>query len=366
MNLPQTHRTLLLTSRDQPPTITQQPTPQPTPGSITLRVLASGVVSYSSDVFTGRRPYPFPTPLIPGVSCIARVAATGPDTTSLKPNDLVFLDPTIHARDNPAYAMLIGLHAGYNDVSPQLMEGEWRNGTWAEYVRVPLENVCKLNEGRLLGELGYTVEQLDLISALVVPYGGLDDIGLKAGETIVIAPATGNFGGAAVTVALAMGARVVAMGRDAAKLEKLRERDPGRIQTVAVSGDVKKDTEAIKAAYGGEVDAYFDISPPQATQSTHFKSCIMALRHSGRVSLMGGVYGDVGLPLAWIMHNNITVRGTWMFTREQRERFVKMLEGGLLQLKDWEVKRFALEEWKEAWEFAEREGGTGKMAVFCP
>jgi NADPH:quinone reductase-like Zn-dependent oxidoreductase len=54
-----------------------------------------------------------------------------------------------------------------------------------------------------------------------VPYGGLRDIDLKPGETIIIAPAAGSFGGAAVKLALAMGALVIAVGRNPEALKKL-------------------------------------------------------------------------------------------------------------------------------------------------
>lgn len=93
------------------------------------------------------------------------------------------------------------------------MRGEWRDWTYAEYAKVPLENCFPLDEERLLGPieeggLGYRVENLTQIPRLLVPNGGLKDINLQAGETIIIAPATGMFGGRAVDVALAMGAKV--------------------------------------------------------------------------------------------------------------------------------------------------------------
>ena len=93
------------------------------------------------------------------------------------------------------------------------MHYEWRDWTYAEYAKVPLENCFPLDEERLLtpvdnGGLGYSIETLTQLPRLLVPYGGLVDIKLQAGETIIIAPATGMFGGRAVEVALAMGAQV--------------------------------------------------------------------------------------------------------------------------------------------------------------
>lgn len=49
---------------------------------------------------------------------------------------------------------------------------------------------------------------------MLIAWGGLLDINLRAGQTIVVAPATGRFGTAAVDLALAMSARAMAMGRN--------------------------------------------------------------------------------------------------------------------------------------------------------
>ncbi|PQE19768.1 isopropanol dehydrogenase protein [Rutstroemia sp. NJR-2017a WRK4] len=92
----------------------------------------------------------------------------------------------------------------------KLMESEWRHGTFAEYAKFPLENVFALDERLLCGELGYTIGDLCNISSYLVPFGGLTDIGLLPGEAVIVFPATGRFGGSAVTVVLAMGASVVA------------------------------------------------------------------------------------------------------------------------------------------------------------
>lgn len=89
------------------------------------------------------------------------------------------------------------------------MRHAWRDGTYAEYARLLLENCYALDEARLLGHpgsgggLGYDVVDLLAMANMVVAYGGLRDVGLQPGEKVVVAPATGTFGGSAVPVALA-------------------------------------------------------------------------------------------------------------------------------------------------------------------
>jgi len=60
----------------------------------------------------------------------------------------------------------------------------------------------------------------------------------RPGETLLVSGATGNFGSATVTLALAMGARcVVAPGRNTVVLDDLRQRFGERLVPVRLTGD---------------------------------------------------------------------------------------------------------------------------------
>jgi threonine dehydrogenase-like Zn-dependent dehydrogenase len=327
-------------------------------------MLISNIISYSRDIYDGTRKYPFPTPLVIGTSGVGRLAAIGPDAVLLKPGQLIFVDSFIRGRDDPSAAFLFGVHEGYTEGSKKLMRGEWKDATYAEYAKAPVENCHLLNESLLLGKLGYAIEDIADISRLVVPYGGLRDINIKAGETVIIAPATGPFGSAAVTVALAMGARVIAMGRNLSILQRLAA-SHSRVEIVQITGDVVADTASLQQF--GVVDAYFDISPPEAANSTHMKSAIMALRHGGRVSLMGGIQGDVAIPHSRVMHWDLALKGKWMYSREDVGDLIKMVEAGALELEKGKVAgKFGLEEWEVAFDKAKEFSGSERNAVIVP
>lgn len=315
-----TYRALVLTDPSKPLTIQERPIPAATPGTALLRVLAAPVLSYASQVFQQGNPrgYPYPLPMVPGPSsCVARVAAVPPDAVKLRPGALVWADGTVVARDDQDAVALQGLFDGFGDGSRALLRDALRDGSMAEYVLAPLENVHALDEAVLLGRpdggrplrLGYEAADLAFIFWLLVPYGGLRDVGLRVGETVIVAPATGPFGGVAVLVALAMGAgRVVAMGRNADALGRLRAGREDKVDTVQITGDVEAD--ASKLLGFGPADVFFDISPPQAAGSSHVASAFRALRRGARVSLMGGVVGDVALPHSIIVHKDITIKGS--------------------------------------------------------
>ncbi|KAF5637956.1 alcohol dehydrogenase [Fusarium sp. NRRL 52700] len=370
-SLSKTHRALVLHSTRDPYDISvvTQDTPQPSPGSAVIRVLSAGVLTYADRVYSGRKPYPYPEPFVIGSSAIGRVAAVGLDATSLKPGQLVFFDSFIQARDNPNSLILHGLSGGFDTASNKLMEGEWRDGTYAEYAKVPLENCFQLDEDRLTGNraeggLGYSMTDLAYLWTLSVSFGGLQDIDIRSGEKVIISPAAGTFGSAAVVAALAMGAQVIAVGRDNETLNKVKALDPGRIRTVLNTGNVENDVKELTK--DGPADAFFDISPGKAITSTHFKSCILSLRRGGRVSLMGA-HQELKLPTMFIVINDITVRGKWMYTKDNIRNMIKLVEAGYLKLDTVQtVGDFPMEKFAEAFEKAAKISNPFSQVLISP
>lgn len=374
--LPETHRALVQRVYAQPLQVETLPTPQPTPGSAVVKVLVANVIGYMKNIYNGARKYSYPTPLVAGTSAIGRVAAVGEDAVSLKPGQLVFFDCTIRGRDDPGAIILSGIADGSSEPSRKLMRDAWRDSTYAEYARAPLENCFPLNEALLCGSpsdgvgLGYDIARISYIAALLVPYGGLRDIRVEPGETVIVAPATGGFGGAAVLVALAMGARVIAMGRNTDVLAKLAGLSSTRVKTVKITGNQEEEVAALQK-FGGPADAYFDISPREAQGATYFKSAILSLRHAGRVSYMGGFLEDVPIPLRLLMRKDIKLHGKWMYSPDDVRSLVKMVEIGLLDLSESRglvtvMGEFPLERWEEAFDMAAKNAAVGQIALIRP
>ncbi|EHY56581.1 hypothetical protein HRR83_002335 [Exophiala dermatitidis] len=290
--LPKHHRALVLETIEEGFKVKTVPTPRPDAGSAVVPILEAGVLSYHREIYSGERHHDFPKPIVGGLSAIARIAAVGPDAMVLQPGQLVFMDCVIRARDHPDSMFLIAIHEGMDAGSRRLGNEVWRDGAFAQYMKLPLKNCIPLGETRLCRELGYNFRELMYLTYLMVPFGGLRDIHLEPGETIVVCPATGGFGGAGVQVAIAMGARVIAMGRNEKELARLKEHvkktsPTASIETVKMTGDRETDVAALKAF--GTIDAIIDLTPPFACKSTHLKSAISCLRRGGRCSMMGYV-----------------------------------------------------------------------------
>lgn len=265
--------------------------------------------------------------------------------------------------------ILSGVADGGLPGSKKLIEGEWRNSSYAEYVKLPLENCHVFDEKLLCGSVadggrGYAVEQLSWVSAGLVPYGGFRSINLQAGETVIIAPATGRFGGAAVVVALSMGARVIAMGRNAEALSQLQKLSD-RVLTVQIIGDSEKElTERRKF---GPVDAFLDISPSFAQTSTHIKSGILSLREEGLVCFMGGFLKELPIPHMFIMRRSITLQGKWMYSRQDVVAMFKLIERGIISLGHVKAAGvYPLEDWEKAFKFAAENTAVGHMTLLKP
>ncbi|TGO77218.1 hypothetical protein BELL_0117g00020 [Botrytis elliptica] len=310
-----------------------------------------------------------PTPFIPGDRAVGRVAAIGPDTTTLSIGQLVTIEPFVRGRDNSDVKILWGFGVFGQDPKAKKLIEVWRDGSLAEYVKSPLENVYALNEKRLLGSpaeggLGYSLGDLSILSRYMVAYGGFRGIDLKAGETVIVAPATGLFSSAAVEVASAMGARVIAVSRNLPKLQKLAAANQ-RVEIVQTTGNYEEDLARIEPL--GPVDAYLDLSPQEANGSSYIRACLMSLRDYGRASLMGVTSNDIDIPYMMAVMKNLTIRGQYMYEREDVKGLIKLVESGLLKLGKAGgmeiVGEFSIEQWDEGIKAVVQNPEPGKLAV---
>ncbi|KAF5863221.1 hypothetical protein ETB97_010449 [Aspergillus alliaceus] len=123
--------------------------------SAIIRITAAGILPYHREIYNGQHPNPIPTPLVGGFGAIGHITALAPDTAVLKSGQLVYIDCVIRGRDDPDSFFLSAIYEGFSEGSRKLMRDVWRDGTFAEYAMVPLENCIPLNEARLCGGLGF-------------------------------------------------------------------------------------------------------------------------------------------------------------------------------------------------------------------
>lgn len=358
-------RAAILSDFGVPLSVEQVADPAIGTGEVLVDVVAAPVLSYTDEVFSGARRYLLPTPVVPGCGAIGRVRAVGPDATRLQPGDWVFCDPTVRSRDGAPNPDITLQGWSARGEGGQKLQRYFRDGAFAEQVRVPTENASPIG----------AINQEDAgrwcaINTLLIAYGGLLAMDFRPGETLLVSGATGNFGSATVALALAMGARcVVAPGRNMTVLDDLRMRFGERVVPARLSGDGAADTEAMRHAAPCPIDAMQDFLPPSVSASVA-RAAIMTLRQGGRAVLMGGVGmlggEDLALPYPWIMRNLITVRGQWMYEPAAVPGLVGLIRGGLLDLGHWAVTEFPLAEVNEAVTHAAAEAGPFRLTVLKP
>ena len=349
----------------EPLAIENVPDPVIGTGEVLVDIVATGVLPYSAEIISNARRYPIQLPMILGTGAIGRVRSVGPDATKLKPGDWVVCDNTVRARDdaiNPDIVLQGWSARGEGGLKLQRF---YHDGPWAERMMTATGSVAPIEAIARSEAATWSVMLLTL-----VPYGGLLAVDLRAGETVVVSGATGNFGSAAVAVALAMGAgRVIAPGRNQRVLSELSRRLGPRVVPVRLSGDEEADRAAIKAAAEGPIDVVLDLLPPSADAAA-VRTVAMTVREFGRVALMGGVGmlggSDLALPYPWLMRNGITVRGQWMYPASALAGMVRLIRAGLLDLTSWELKTFPLAEANEAVAAAAEWAGPFRAVVLEP
>jgi len=334
-------------------------------GEVIVDMVATNLPSYAADVFSGARKYPLVLPAVPGAGGVGRVRATGPDATRLAIGDWVYCDCTVRSRDGALSPdiTLQGLSArGEGGLK---LQRYFHDGSLAERMRVPTENAVRIG----------AIEEVDAarwcaLGIALVPYGGFLAANLQAGETVLVSGATGNFGSAAVAVALALGAGcVVAPGRNEQVLDDLAQRFGPRLRPVKLTGAEAEDSDRMRAAAPGPVDCVLDIMPPSVS-ATVVRAALMTVRPYGRAVLMGGVGmlggGDLALPYPWIMRNCITIHGQWMYAQSAVPRLVALARSGVLDFGQYAVTEFGLDDANEAVAHAAANGGPFRMTVVRP
>jgi alcohol dehydrogenase len=344
----------------QPFALETLPDPVAGPGEAVVDIAAARVVTYMRDIVSGARAYNIQLPAVLGGGGVGRVAALGPDATRLKVGDWVLCDPTLRSRDDPLTPDIALQGIVARGPGGERLQRRYA-GSFAEKMLSPLENLHPL--GDVAAE---DAPRWCGLATMLVPYGGLLAIDFRPGETLVVSGATGNFGGAAVMLGLALGARaVIALGRSAEALAGLERRFGPRVRGVPFSSDAEADVARIRAAAPGPIDAVLDILPPQA-EPAYTRAAILSLREFGRAALMGGQPHELAIPYNWLMRNSITIRGQWMYPRTANASLIALGRAGLVDLAAFDVAAFPLEEVAQAMDYAAAHAGAFKMTVLRP
>ncbi len=179
--------------------------------------------------------------------------------------------------------------------------GYTKNGGFAEYVLADPDYVAHIPAG-----LSAT-EAAPIICAGITTYKGIKVTGARPGEWIAISGA-GGLGHLAIQYAKAMGLQVCAVDIDDGKLAHAKRLGADFVFN-AKTGDPAAE---VKAATGGGAHGVLITAPSLPA----FRQGVGMTRKRGTCVLVGLPPGEFPLPLFDVVANCITVRGSFVGTRE--------------------------------------------------
>ena len=319
-------------------------TPAAGPGELLIRVHASGVNHCDTDLRRGLFGVESPMPHVMGVDAAGVVADVGDGVTAFGEGDRVA----------PHFMLNCGACADCRDGRENLcmsagVLGVTAWGGYAEYVRVRQDHVVRIPDS-----LSYEDAVAGQIPFATAWEALVDEIAIRAGETVLVTAAGGGVGSAAVQIAKLAGARVIAAAGSEEKLEKARAlgADEGIDYTHQDIG-----AEARRLTQGRGVDAALEMTGGAILVGT-----IDALGPGARLATIGAHGGErVEIDFIELFRKHVSVHGCGRSTRSHVERVLGLMTDG--HLKPVIHRVFALSEAAEAHALMESRNFFGRMIM---
>jgi propanol-preferring alcohol dehydrogenase len=271
--------------------------PTPGPGQILVKTEACGVCHTDLHAAKGDWPVKPSLPFIPGHEAIGIVVGLGAGVTIVKEGDRVGVPWLYSACGHCEYCL-----SAWETVCAEAQFGGYtKNGGFAEYILADPNYVAHI-------PAGLTAEQAaPIICAGITTYKGIKETEAKPGEWIAISGA-GGLGHLAIQYAKAMGLQVCAVDIDDAKLAHATSRGADFVVN-ASTGDP---AAAVKKGTDGGAHGVLITAPSLSA----FKQGVGMTRKRGTCVLVGLPPGEFPVPLFDVVANCITVRGSFVGTRQ--------------------------------------------------
>lgn len=293
----QTMRAAVVVQLGQPLVLQECPIPVPGPGQILVKTEACGVCHTDLHAAHGDWPVKPALPFIPGHEGIGLVVAMGAGVTEVKLGDRVGVPWLYSACGHCEHCL-----AAWETVCAEAQFGGYtKNGGFAEYILADPRYVAHIPAGLS------ALQAAPIICAGVTSYKGIKETGARPGEWLAVS-GIGGLGHLAVEYALAMGLRVAAVDIDAGKLAHARKLG-AEVLIDASAGDP---VAALREATGGGAHGVLITAPSLPA----FQQGVAMTRKRGTCVLVGLPPGDFPTPLFDVVANCITIRGSFVGTRQ--------------------------------------------------
>lgn len=271
--------------------------PSPGAGQILVKTEACGVCHTDLHAARGDWPLQPKLPFIPGHEGIGRVVAVGAGVTLVEDGDLVGVPWLYSACGHCEHCL-----AGWETVCAEAEFGGYtKNGGFAEYILADPNYVAHIPAGLAAKDAA------PIICAGITSYKGVKETKAKPGDWIAISGA-GGLGHLAIQYAKVMGLQVCAIDIDDGKLAHAK-----RVGADAVVNAKSEDpAAAVKKVTSGGAHGVLITAPSLSA----FKQGVAMTRKRGTCVLVGLPPGEFPVPLFDVVANCITIRGSFVGTRE--------------------------------------------------
>ncbi len=271
--------------------------PDPGPGQILIKTEACGVCHTDLHAARGDWPVKPAPPFIPGHEGIGVVVAIGADVTRVKEGDRVGVPWLCSACGHCEHCL-----GGWETVCAEAQFGGYtRNGGFAEYILADPGYVAHIPDGLTAAAAA------PIICAGVTTYKGLKQTDARPGEWVAIS-GVGGLGHLAIQYAKAMGLKVCAIDIDSGKLEHAKRLGADAVVDATDGG---AGASVVRATDGGAHGVLIT-----ATSLDAFAQGIAMTRSRGTCVLVGLPPGDFPIPLFEVVAKCLTVRGSFVGTRQ--------------------------------------------------
>lgn len=310
--MPKTMKAAVVRQFGQPLSIEEVPVPEPGPGQLLVKVVASGVCHTDLHAAEGDWPVKPTLPFIPGHEGVGHVAAVGPGVKGFKEGDAVGV-PWLHDACGHCEFCITGWETL---CAEQHNTGYSCDGGYADYVLAAADYT-----GRLPDKTDF-LSMAPILCAGVTTYKGLKETEAKPGEWVAIS-GIGGLGHVAVQYAKAMGLHVAAVDVAEDKLALARKLG-AEVAIDARDGDAA--ARVVKETGGGAHGVLVTAVSPVA-----FGQALKMVRRKGTVSLVGLPPGDFPTPIFDVVLGRITIRGSIVGTRKDLEEAIAFAAQGLVK-----------------------------------
>ncbi|SEQ16051.1 alcohol dehydrogenase, propanol-preferring [Pseudomonas sp. NFACC02] len=329
---------------DRPLVLRQLPIPEPGAGQILVRTEACGVCHTDLHAARGDWPVKPSLPFVPGHEGIGTVVAIGAGVSSVQMGERVGVPWLYSACGHCEYC----LSAREPVCADAKFGGYTQNGGFAEYILADPNYVAHIPAGLDAREAA------PIICAGVTSYKGIKEADVRPGQWIVISGA-GGLGHLAVQYAKAMGLQVCAVDIDDEKLAHAR-----RLGADAVVNARDDDAvEAVQAATGGGAHGVLITAPSLSA----FRQGVAMTRKHGTCVLVGLPPGEFPMPLFDVVANCITVRGSFVGTRQDMAEALAFAAAGKVKA---DVELQPLSAINDVFERLEHGGVASRIVIEFP